>query len=62
MPEGFSEKYSTTRKNSAENTHSASPACSPGRRGWMPTLKDTVAVRGMANRGPMERYNAQVKK
>ena len=55
MPEGRREKYSTTRKNNAENTHRISFACSWGSRGSTPTLKDTVAVRGMANRGPMVR-------
>ena len=61
MPEGRREKYSTIRKNSAENTQSASFSCSGGSNGKIPTLKETVAVLGMAKSGPMVRYSTQVK-
>ena len=33
-----------------------------GASGAIPTLKDTVAVLGIAKRGPIVRYRAQVKK
>ena len=58
---GRREKNSTAAKNSAEKRHSAALLCTPT-SGWMPTLKETVAVRGMANSGPMARYSRLVKK
>lgn len=62
MPEGRREKKSTTRKNRAENAHSTAFSRPWGSSGSTPTLKETVAVRGMANRGPMVRYKRHVKK
>ena len=58
----MSEKPSTSAKKISEKTASASPCSSAGSRPDTATVKGTVAQRGMAKKGPMDRYSAQVKK
>ena len=60
---GRREKNSTAAKNTQENAASSTVALtfSPS-SGSMPTVKDVEAQRGMAKKGPMVRYRAQVKK
>lgn len=62
MPDGFNEKTNTITKNKKEKIPNAMEVISFEIRGATPTWKETVAVLGIANSGPMVRYNAQVKK
>ena len=60
---GRREKNSTAAKNTQENAASSTVALtSSPSSGSMPTVKDVEAQRGMAKKGPMVRYRAQVKK
>ena len=60
---GLSENASTTTKNTSEKIASASDWLEPaGIRVATATVKGVVAQRGMAKKGPMVRYSAQVKK
>ena len=61
MLAGRSESTATTAKNASENSASASPLPSAPTSGCIPSVKGTVAQRGMAKNGPMVRYSAQVK-
>ena len=59
----MSENASTTTKNTSEKIASASDWLEPaGIRVATATVKGVVAQRGMAKKGPMVRYSAQVKK
>ena len=60
--DGRREKNRTAAKNKKEKAASISFFMVSGTAGATPTWKDTVAVLGMANSGPMVRYSAQVKK
>ena len=59
---GNSEKSSTAAKNKTEN--SSKKSCTfalSGKSCSSPTVNDTVAQRGIAKKGPIVRYSAQVK-
>ena len=60
---GLSERTSTARKNRSEKTTSTPLVYAPSPSMFcMPMVKETAPQRGMAKKGPIVRYSAQVKK
>ena len=58
MPLGFRENSSTMAKNTREKMARYSVSLPSGSRFTAPTVKEVLAQRGMAKRGPMVRYSS----